>query len=505
MTITSRVLGMAARGTRSSASRPACENFEDNINPEDMAQAQQIQIESQTAMEELDQAQAEMDELAPEGEILTEAVSTYPEVVDMIKEDIDNNGGVSTESAKYLNFILDRMGIASLVNVSVENFGDNSRRLGASKVSVEGIRETLRNWWESLLAWFTKMRKKLKTWWIKNFSTASALQKRAQNLQERAQAITKGQPKEKKLSFSNLQSSLFMDGKMPSANDLRSGLESMSVLGEKIFNDWQKNAIASADKILEVSGNADLDSSQGINQFATSMAAAVQELTVTDSVFHAASGDKIPERFRADKLQASYTCTVTNELPGQKALYLIQLSPGKPAPRVKAAKGNAAAGAEGAAAGAEGEAKPANDVQKQNAIDELATAVSVLTTRNFSLSDSVAKPKENAETQIDTWQPTNIIELCSVVENFARIIEGYQRNFAAQEKANDNIDKFKKTVDKVGDEDNTVEAAKVANLIKRIPSTLFNLINEPATKYSGHFFTVANAVLKVSERSLAQY
>jgi hypothetical protein len=470
MGVTQRVLGQAAGNTGNR--RVSLENYEDGIEPDDLAAAQQLQIEQQTALEDLDQIGGEIIEDQQEGDLLSEAVDTYPQVVEMIEDDIENNGGVSTESAKYLNFILNRAGLEGIINVSVEDFADNTRRLNATRVSLEGIKETLRNWWENLLNWFKKMREKLKKWWIKNFSAAAALKSRATNLQERAKKITTSNAKEKKLTFNRLQSTLFVNGKFPGAQ-LPAELKKLSDVGQTLFNDWQQEGIKSAEKILDVVSTAQLDAA-GIAKFATDLQSAIQtEVTFKPAGFNNVTGTDVPDDY-AKNNDARYNVSRTAELPGQKAIYLKQLG------------NNANQGG-----GGEGLAK-------------LQSSVDWLSTRVFKLDNVVKKPKEDGDTQIDTLTPTSIIEICGEIETFSTIIENYQRNFKAQETANDNIDKFKKIADQVPD-DNERDVVQAQNLLKKIPNPLRDMINEPVTQFAGHFMRVANTALQVCERSLAQY
>lgn len=470
MGVTKRILGQAAGNTGSR--RVSTENFEDGISPEELAQAQQLQLDQQTAMEELDAIGGEIVEDQQEGDLLSEAVDTYPQVVEMIEEDIENNGGVSVESAKYLNFILNQAGLGDIISVSVEDFADNQRRLNATQVSLEGIKETLRNWWENLLNWFKKMREKLKKWWIKNFSAASALKSRAANLAERAKKVTTSNPKEKKLSFNRLQSTLFVSGKFPSGT-LPAELKKLSDVGQTLFNDWQGEGIKSAEAILDVVNSANL-SKEGINSFATSLQNAIQSgVSFSPAGFNPVSGGDVPDDYAANN-DARYVVKRTPELPGQKAVYLKQLG------------GNMNTGGSG------------------EGLDKLKNSVDWLSTRVFKLDNFVKKPKEDGDVQIDTLTPTTIMEVCAEVETFSSIIENYQRNFKAQETANDNIDKFKKIADQVPD-DNEREVVQAQNLLKKIPNPLREMINEPVTQFGAHFMRVANSALQVCERSLAQY
>lgn len=466
MSVLKNTLRNAAQRT-SNKPRVSVENYEDGISPDDMAVAQQLELDQNTAMEELNELGHEMEIEGQEGEILAEAVDTYPRVVEMIEEDIENNGGVSTESAKYLNFILDRAGLQGLVNVSVENFGDNTRRLGETRVSLEGIKETLRNWWENLLNWFKKMREKMKKWWVKNFSAAAAIKSRAANIVDRAKKITSSNQKEKKLTFPRLQSTLMTGGKLD-ATSLAAGLKAATDLGSNIYTSWQEASIGIADDILDVVDNATMDAN-GINSLANGIMDKLKGANAANPEgLHDASGD-LPDAYGKNN-SADYTIKMSAVLPGQKALYLRQ--------RKNSPQGSG--------------------------IDGLQNAVDWLTTRAFKLDDSVKKVQEDRETQIDTLTTQNIESIAGQVEDFAAVIENYQRNFKKQEDANGNIDKFKKIADQATDE-NDANVVKAQNLLKKMPNALKDMINEPATGFAAYFTRVANAALAVCEKSLAQY
>lgn len=469
MSVTKRVLGRAAAPVRN----VSLENYEDGISPEDMAQAQQLQIEQNEALEELEQIDSALMADNAEGEVLSEAVGSYPKVVEMIERDIEDNGGISTESAKYVNFILEQAGIAGVVSVSVENIGDNARRLNETRVSLEGLKETLRAWWDNLLEWFRKMRESLKKWWIKSFSSAATLKSRASNIADRAKKVTTSNPKEKKLSFGNLQSTLFVQGKFP-GQTLPAALKTMSDIGSSLFGDWQAEGIKSAEGILDVVGSANMDEN-GIEAFATALQSKIQEsVSFKPAGFSNVSGTDIPDDYSQNN-DSRYTVSRTPELPGQRAIYLKQLT------------GNMNQGG-----GAD------------SAIGKLTNSVDWLTNRVFKLDNFTKKAKEDSDTQIDTLTPTAIIEICSEIETFATIVENYQRNFKAQEKANEDIAKFKKIADQVPD-DNNRDVVTAQNLVKKIPKALNEMINEPVTQFGSHFFKVSQSALRVCERSLAQY
>ncbi|EBW9734457.1 hypothetical protein DQR70_05635 [Salmonella enterica subsp. enterica serovar Oslo] len=466
MSVLKNVLRNAATGA-SGKPRVSFENYEDGISADDMAVAQQLELDQNAAMEELNELGHEIEMEGQEGEILAEAVETYPRVVEMIEEDIESNGGVSTESAKYLNFILDRAGLNGLVNVSVENFGDNTRRLGETRVSLEGIKETLRNWWENLLAWFKKMREKMKKWWVKNFSAAAAIKSRAANLADRAKKITSSNAKEKKLSFPRLQSTLMTNGKLD-GNTLAAGLKVATDLGNGIFGEWQEKSIAAAEDLLNVIDSANVDKA-GLDALGSNIVSSLQKAGAVNPTGMSTVVGDVPDAYGKNN-SADYDVKMSAVLPGQKALFLRQ-------------RKNSPAG---------------------TGIGGLQNAVDWLSTRAFKMDDAVKKVVEDRDTSIDTLTTQQVEAIAGQIEDFAAVIENYQRNFKKQEDANQNIDKFKKIADQATDE-NDSDVVKAQNLLKKMPNALKDMINEPATGFAAYFMRTANAALAVCEKSLAQY
>lgn len=466
MSVTSKVLGRHAIGNTGSKARPAFENYEDGIDPEDMALAQQLEIDQTQAMEESELLEHEILEDGEEAAILGEAVNTYPAVVEMLEQDINDNGGVSVESAKYLNVILQTAGLGGIVNVSVESFGDNKARLGQSRVALEGLKETLRNWWENLLNMFKKMREKIKKWWTKNFSTAAAVKSRAAALAERAKKISNSNPKEKKLTFPRIQSTLQVGDRFQSSS-LKAGMQAIAGVGTSLYNDWQGKGIETAEKVLDVIDNAEL-SGAGVAALGSAFVAAVASHAKPDTSAFKAPQSTAPDAYT--NVNAEFQVLATSELPGQKALYLKE--------RKNSPSGEGLAG--------------------------LQNAVSWLTSRSFRIDDARKKSKEDTDTSVDVLNTTDIADICTVIEDHAALVEGYQRNFKNQEKANDDIDKFRKLADQ-NIEENDADAIKAQNELKKVPNALKDMINEPVNQFTAYFFRTANAAMQLCERSLSQY
>lgn len=91
------------------------------------------------------------DEDQAEGEVLEEALDTYPQVVSVLEEALDN-GGISNEAMQLLNIFTKRDGIPVDSNVSLESYNHTAR--SQTRVALESIKEDIVNWIKQLIQSF---------------------------------------------------------------------------------------------------------------------------------------------------------------------------------------------------------------------------------------------------------------------------------------------------------------------------------------------------------------
>lgn len=121
----------------------------------------------------------------PTYEVLSDAVQTYPEVVAVLDNALQN-GGISVEAAALLNIFTQRDGIPADMNVATESYGGYAR--SQTRVAIESIKDSLRQWWNDLRAWLKEQRERFAAWLKSLFDASGALRKNAEAILEKANA-----------------------------------------------------------------------------------------------------------------------------------------------------------------------------------------------------------------------------------------------------------------------------------------------------------------------------
>ncbi len=173
---------------------------------------------------EVAEAEGEVEETNGQVEELEEAQETLENYY-VALEHYNRNGGMSREAAGMM-----AIGVAGVtrkfgvgledLNISVESFGDNRQR--ATTVSMEGIRDILAEIWRKIKELMFKMWKALKNFYMKIFSGAVRLKKRAEAIKKKADQETRG-ISEKKIEVGLLKQ-LHIAGKAPTAQQIEATL-----------------------------------------------------------------------------------------------------------------------------------------------------------------------------------------------------------------------------------------------------------------------------------------
>lgn len=446
---------------------PSVENYGGSIDQE-AAQAAQIELDTRTALEELDTVEAELNEVEPEGEMLTEAMTeTYPEVIEILEE-AQENGGISVESARLLKILNRVHGIEDAMSVSVESFSDSGRSAQATRVAVEGLKATIKNWWQKLKAWFKKMRAKLKTWWEKTWAAAPRLKSNAQAVRERAQKTT-SVAKEKKVELVAGNKVLGIGGKFPGAAGLATALGDASSTASTLFEKVQPAYIANAEAILKAVEDSKFDDA-GIATLGTNLVAAAKQLQPDAALFTEAVSD--PKATGFGEIEGGLQLKRTKEMPGNQAIFVCY--------------GDTDPSGEGAAG--------------------VKAAADAITRRKTTVTSTQAKDVDDASVSVDTATTQQIITICDEIIKMADIIEGFKRKFAKSEEAHKNLDRAGDHVEREANDGDAKEgmAALLSDIRRIIPATR-QLIDEPSAKLSGVFMSVGKHSLNYCNRSLAAY
>ena len=122
--------------------------------------------------------------------ILTEALDTYPQVVDVLEKSLDGKG-VSVEAMMILNIFMKRDGNPLQSDVSLENYNFTSRT--QTRLAVESIQEDMKSWAAQAIEFVKKAIGKIREFLHQRFNQVGILQRRADALKDVDMGIPGGQ------------------------------------------------------------------------------------------------------------------------------------------------------------------------------------------------------------------------------------------------------------------------------------------------------------------------
>jgi hypothetical protein len=236
----------------------ALEN-EDNLPADGEAVVEDAANSAETALLEVNDEVAEGDTSEAAVDEAVEAVSSL-EAYAAALEAANAEGGLSRAGASVMNIGLEsiyrRLGFqAGETNtVSLENFGQNSSRAGATTIALEGVKEKIKEIWAAIIAHIKKAIEWVKGHFNKIFGTAEKLQKRAKALSEAAKGIN-GQPKEKTFENERLAKALSINGNVPAS--ISTELTKVTKVADIVFTSVADFNGKGAEKLLEEMGKTD--------------------------------------------------------------------------------------------------------------------------------------------------------------------------------------------------------------------------------------------------------
>lgn len=198
--------------------------IEDSNEFEPTVAADAEEIEEQA--EDIEEDDVDMQNL----HIATESLlSTY-----VAMEKAQRNGGLTAEAAEFaaisVESVMGRYNVAaSEVGIALESFGNNKSR--ATTVSMEGVMDTLRDIWATIVEKFKAMCKKIADFYQKTIAAAPRIKRRAESLRNKAQK-TSGAAKESKIK-TGLFGQLNIAGDLPTAEKIINGLKNARIAFDK--------------------------------------------------------------------------------------------------------------------------------------------------------------------------------------------------------------------------------------------------------------------------------
>ena len=156
------------------------------------------------ALDEAQTAEAEVTDVTAEAEQMERTVETMEKIAAGLSVAMRNGGCTAGEAYAYqvaLESAFGPFGMGPSASASLENIGSaKNPRLEATRVTLEGVQDTLSKWWAGLVAIWEKAYAAIKGWLMKVFDTIPAVKKRAAEIVAKANAA-KGAPKKDKITF----------------------------------------------------------------------------------------------------------------------------------------------------------------------------------------------------------------------------------------------------------------------------------------------------------------
>ena len=237
------------------ATKVSMEEFEENIEeviedagaPADPVAEEVASVEDES--EELDNLADDIDETADVAESLEALVVTVESAL--------ADGGLTAREAAFADAAMQqacrRLRVAAPVLPSLESFGGTSERAAATRISLEGFKDTLVKMWEAIKRAVRGMMAKLKDFWASITSSANKLRKRATSLtQSISDGDFSGTPKDLKLS-AGLAKYLTRGGSVIKATNAS---DSVKAIGTDVLGGYTESVI----KALKGSGDVTLPS-----------------------------------------------------------------------------------------------------------------------------------------------------------------------------------------------------------------------------------------------------
>lgn len=168
---------------------------------------------------EVAQQTGEVEELQAAIEDAEEGAETLEKIEGVLEESAESGEGVDETAAEIaevaVESIRNRLGIRGTKPFpGMESFGSKNSRLSATKIALEGVKDTLIRIWEAIKAAFIRLWEKVKTFFIGLIKNTNALITHLEGLQERVKKLPDDvKPKNSDLSSKAIARAFSVDKK----------------------------------------------------------------------------------------------------------------------------------------------------------------------------------------------------------------------------------------------------------------------------------------------------
>ena len=369
--------------------------------------------------------------------------------------------------------------------IATENYSSSrGAQREAKQIALEGIKETLKKFWEAIKAQLKKFYNKVKSFFVKMFSAAKKLAERAKKLQDKASS-TVGTIEEKSFSFGQTKT-IAVDGKYNDVSTVTTGLNVVRRVLEGLLSvqksDTYERVIDEAQVLIEKEVNSIVklakDNKARFDHTSFGTAAATGIVKKLDEVSGKGLGNvtlTTPETKLKDMYvdkNSKDVVVMTNPLPGSKAIFFV------------VADSSGGAGAD--------------------SINALTRAIK---NTRIILGNDKFNPRDVSEGDVKTLTTSQIDKVCDDVIEISETSYTYQKAWEKrdkfQAKLEREIDAIVKDVNSDSEGDNRVQR------VVREYATAFTTTVRRRTTFESQFISYAlnlgSAMLNYSERSLAQH
>lgn len=142
---------------------------------------------------ELSDAANETEQLITAVEEAVEDVSTVERIQEVAEASVEEGEGLSEQAAEITEVAIEsihaRLGISKRVMPSMESFGSTNSRIAATRIAIEGFKETVVRIWKAIIDGVKSIIQKIKDFFMKFFDNSAKVKKLAESLKAKVNEI----------------------------------------------------------------------------------------------------------------------------------------------------------------------------------------------------------------------------------------------------------------------------------------------------------------------------
>ncbi len=449
---------------------------------QESADAENEQTPAATATPEVDSATAELNEAnAVETEVAqeddtAEQIETEQDQLGEIEDEVaQESNGLSPVAARLLSQSLKRIvGKQQATKIhAMENYqSGRSGQMEARRIALEGIKETLKQFWEAIKAQLKKFYNKVKTYFVKAFSAARKMKDRAEALQKKANG-TVGTIEDKQFSFGQTKA-IAVDGKYNDAGVLTTGLNDVrkvvtGLLTVQKADKYESTVDTAAASVESMVGKLKKDLSADVSADTTGLITKLKEVQgVTVVKIMTNPETKLVEMYVPKG--SDDAVEFSTGLPGGKSVVEVI----------------------------------ANVNSKDNSIEAVTKVVK---NTRLILGNDRYTPRDVTEGEVKTLNTSQVDKVCDDVIEIAETAYTYEKAWEKRDKFQAKLEREIDTVIKSINSDDDVDS-RAQRIIRNFATSFTTSVRRRTSfesQFIGYALNTGSAFLNYAERSLGQH